>query len=201
LQFGFDRLMSRGAGPLVALLAVVTLGNILLCVIIVIIGGIRNGNSPGDQNLSFLEAGWSSLMRTLDPGTMGGDTGWGLRGVSLTATLGGLFIVSALIGVITTGLNGRLESLRRGDGAFELSGHTLILGWSSVVSAMVADGTIGHHRGMHSARRGRGRARSRNGGAGHGHRWSGEFECGEVAGHRRGEVAQYGGCHSLRSLL
>jgi len=131
--------MSRGAGPLIALLAVVTLGLILFCVLIVIVGGIKNGDSPDDQNLSFLEAGWSSLMRTLDPGTMGGDTGWGLRGVSLMATLGGLFIVSALIGVITTGLDGRLEALRRGRGAVELSGHTLILGWSSGVSAIVSE--------------------------------------------------------------
>jgi len=139
LRFLFDRLMSRGAGPLIALLAVVTLGLILFCVLIVIVGGIKNGDSPDDQNLSFLEAGWSSLMRTLDPGTMGGDTGWGLRGVSLMATLGGLFIVSALIGVITTGLDGRLEALRRGRGAVELSGHTLILGWSSGVSAIVSE--------------------------------------------------------------
>jgi len=139
LRFWFDRLMSRGAGPLIALLAVVTIGLILFCVIIVVVGGIKNGNSPEDQNLSFIEAGWSSLMRTLDPGTMGGDTGWGLRGVSLMATLGGLFIVSALIGVITTGLDGRLESLRRGRGAVELSGHTLILGWSSGVSAIVSE--------------------------------------------------------------
>jgi K+/H+ antiporter YhaU regulatory subunit KhtT len=127
--------MARGAGPLIILLALVSIALITVCVIIVLIGGIKGNN--GDAG--FIEAGWAALMRTLDPGTMGGDSGWGLRSVSLMATLGGLFIVSALIGVITTGLDGRLESLRRGRGAVELSGHTLILGWSANVEALVSE--------------------------------------------------------------
>ncbi len=135
LWFWFERMMARGAGPLIALLALVTLVLIVVCATIVFVGGITNPN--GERG--FIEAGWSSLMRTFDPGTMGGDSGWSLRGVSLVATLGGLFIVSALIGVITTGLDGRLQSLRRGRGSVALNGHTLILGWSSAVEAIVAE--------------------------------------------------------------
>ena len=127
--------MARGAGPLVALLALVTLVLIVVCATIVFVGGIVNPNG----HRGFIEAGWSSLMRTFDPGTMGGDEKWSLRSVSLVATLGGLFIVSALIGVITTGLDGRLQDLRRGRGSVVLSGHTLILGWSSAVEAIVAE--------------------------------------------------------------
>ena len=127
--------MARGAGPLVALLALVTLVLILICATIVLIGGITNPNGKH----GFIEAGWASLMRTFDPGTMGGDEKWPLRSVSLVATLGGLFIVSALIGVITTGLDGRLQALRRGRGSVALNGHTLILGWSSAVEAIVAE--------------------------------------------------------------
>ena len=128
-------MMARGAGPLVALLALVTVMLILICATIVLIGGITNPNGKH----GFIEAGWASLMRTFDPGTMGGDEKWPLRGVSLVATLGGLFIVSALIGVITTGLDGRLQSLRRGRGSVALNGHTLILGWSSAVEAIIAE--------------------------------------------------------------
>ena len=135
LWFWFERMMARGAGPLIALLALVALLLIVACATIVFVGGITNPNG----HRGFVEAGWSSLMRTFDPGTMGGDIGWRLRGVSLAATLGGLFIVSALIGVITTGLDGRLQSLRRGRGSVALNGHTLILGWSSAVEAMIAE--------------------------------------------------------------
>jgi len=135
LWFWFERMMARGAGPLIALLALVTLLLIVFCATVVFVGGITNPN--GEQG--FIEAGWSSLMRTFDPGTMGGDSGWSLRGVSLIATLGGLFIVSALIGVITTGLDGRLQALRRGRGSVALTGHTLILGWSSAVEAIITE--------------------------------------------------------------
>jgi hypothetical protein len=136
LRFWFDRMMARGSGPLMALLAIVVLVLIVLCGLIVVIGGIKD--SDGGP-LSFIEAGWASLMRTFDAGTMGGDQGWSLRAVGLIATIGGIFIVSALIGVITTGLDGRLEALRRGRGSVELSGHTLILGWSANVEAIVSE--------------------------------------------------------------
>jgi len=43
--------------------------------------------------LDFIEAFWESLMRTLDSGTMGGDTGWGFRIVMLFVTLTGIFVV------------------------------------------------------------------------------------------------------------
>ena len=136
LRFWFDRMMARGSGPLMALLALVVLVLIAVCALIILIGGIKNQE---DKKIGFVEGGWSALMRTFDAGTMGGDAGWSLRGVGLIATIGGIFIVSALIGVITTGLDGRLEALRRGRGAVELSGHTLILGWSSNVEAIVSE--------------------------------------------------------------
>jgi ion channel POLLUX/CASTOR len=135
LRFWFDGVMARGSGPLMVLLALVVLALIALCALIVVVGGIKN--DAGESG--FIEAGWAALMRTFDAGTMGGDAGWSLRGVGLIATIGGIFIVSALIGVITTGLDGRLESLRRGRGSVELSGHTLILGWSANVEALVSE--------------------------------------------------------------
>jgi hypothetical protein len=101
--------------------------------------------------VTFIEAGWGALMRTFDAGTMGGDSGWGLRSVGLIATIGGIFIVSALIGVITTGLDGKLEALRRGRGSVELSGHTLILGWSANVEALVSELAEANGNQKHSA--------------------------------------------------
>ena len=48
-------------------------------------------------------------MRTVDTGTVAGDTGWSFRLVGFAITLGGIFIVSALIGVLASGLEGRLN--------------------------------------------------------------------------------------------
>ena len=64
---------------------------------------------------TFLQVAWASLMRTLDPGTMGGDEGdWSFLVAMLTVTFGGIFIVSILIGILTTGIEGELEQLRKG---------------------------------------------------------------------------------------
>src|SRR5690606_29300651 len=83
---------------------------------------------------------WRSLLRTLDPGTMGDDTGTGpFLGLMLLATVGGIFIVSSLIGVITTGLEGKIAELRKGRSRVVEHGHTVLLGWSEQVFTVVAE--------------------------------------------------------------
>ena len=54
-------------------------------------------------------------------------------------TLGGLFIVSALIGVIATGIDEKLVDLRKGRSRVLESDHTLILGWSETVFTIVSE--------------------------------------------------------------
>ena len=79
-------------------------------------------------------------MRTLDPGTMGGDEGSpGFLLGMLTVTLFGIFIISALIGIINTGLEGKLAELRKGRSRVVESGHTVILGWSQEVYTVVSE--------------------------------------------------------------
>ena len=78
-------------------------------------------------------------MRTIDTGTVAGDTGWSFRLVGFAITLGGIFIVSALIGVLASGLEGRLNDLRRGRSQVVETGHTVILGWSPQVFTIVSE--------------------------------------------------------------
>src|SRR5512135_1436419 len=104
LRYYFDNLMSRGTPALIGMLFVFSL-------ILVLIGGAVISTAKFVQDgetapLSFGEAAWESLMRTFDAGTMGGDTGAGYRLVMLFVTLGGVFIVSALIGVLNNGIEG-----------------------------------------------------------------------------------------------
>jgi voltage-gated potassium channel Kch len=90
------------------------------------------GIMPGDEagRLSFGEAMWESLMRTLDAGTMGADEGFQFRLVMLFVTLGGIFVVSALIGVLNNAIEGQMERLRKGRSVVLEANHMLILGWS-----------------------------------------------------------------------
>jgi hypothetical protein len=81
-------------------------------------------------------------MRTLDSGTMGGDTGWAFRWVMLFVTLGGIFVVSALIGVLSSGLEGKLDELRKGRSRVIEKDHTIILNWSASIFDIISELTI-----------------------------------------------------------
>ena len=78
-------------------------------------------------------------MRTLDAGTMGGDAGWGFRCVMLVVTLGGIFVVSALIGVLSAGIEGKLDELRKGRSQVLESDHTIILNWSPSIFDIISE--------------------------------------------------------------
>jgi hypothetical protein len=100
LRYRFDNTISRGAVAVVGWLALATLAAILASAAVLALFVRIDGEKP-----SFIEGFWVSLLRTLDPGTMGGDLGWGFRLVSLAVTFAGLFIVATLIGLITSGID------------------------------------------------------------------------------------------------
>lgn len=131
LRYQFDNLMSRGTPALIGMLFVLSL------VIVMIAGAIistANIVQEGEATpLSFGEAAWESLMRTFDAGTMGADTGAGFRLVMLIVTLGGIFIVSALIGVLNNAIESQMERLRKGRSQVLETNHTLVLGWSAQI--------------------------------------------------------------------
>jgi hypothetical protein len=137
LRYHFDNFMSRGTIALVLGLLVVTLLMILTAATIFVIA--RLGAPDGNQPLGISEAVWQATMRTIDTGTVAGDSGWTFRGVAFLVTLGGIFITSALIGVLANGLDARLGDLRRGRSLVVESGHTVILGWSSQVFVIVSE--------------------------------------------------------------
>jgi Trk K+ transport system NAD-binding subunit len=135
-NYWFDNFMSKGTGALIAGLFVVSVIVILIAAVVI---SVFNINAPEAESMGFLEAFWQSLMRTLDAGTMGGDEGWPFRMVMFFVTLGGIFVLSALIGVLNSGLESKLESLRKGRSMVIESGHTVILGWSNKVFTIISE--------------------------------------------------------------
>ena len=93
----------------------------------------------GGEPRNFIEAAWEALMRTLDSGTMGGDEGWGYRIVMLLVTLAGIFVVSALIGVLSSGLEAKIVELRKGRSRVLETGHTIILNWSPSIVDIISE--------------------------------------------------------------
>ncbi|MBM4424483.1 MAG: potassium transporter TrkA [Chloroflexi bacterium] len=136
LRYRFDNFMSKGTIALIGGLGVIALVIILLASTIITIGRIRQ---EGAEEINFGEAAWESLMRTLDAGTMGGDTGAGFRVIMLAVTFGGIFIVSALIGVINNGIEGKIEEMRKGRSRVIERGHTVVLGWSNQIFPIISE--------------------------------------------------------------
>ncbi len=136
LQYHLDNVFSKGPPALIGLLAALSLLIITLIAAAVTLGGIAQ---PGESPLPFHEAFWQALMRTLDAGTMGADTGWGFRLMMFLVTLGGIFIISALIGVLTSGVAGKLDELRKGRSKVIERGHIVILGWSRQVFTILSE--------------------------------------------------------------
>ncbi|MFL5763787.1 MAG: CASTOR/POLLUX-related putative ion channel [Bacteroidia bacterium] len=136
LRYKFDNTMSKGTPALIMWLGITSL-------VVVLVSGLTlflfKITGEGEEPLSFIEGAWRSLMRTMDAGTVGGDNGWTYRIVGLIVTIGGIFIFSALIGVLSNGINDKLEQLRKGRSFVIEQNHTLILGWSSKVFTIISE--------------------------------------------------------------
>jgi voltage-gated potassium channel Kch len=137
VRYGFDNVMSRGTPALIGFLGLASLTLIALAALVMVILRIVPGGMESPPG--FIESMWLSLMRTLDSGTMGGDEGRGFRVTMLFVTLGGIFIVSALIGVLNSGLESKLDEMRKGRSFVIEKDHTLILGWSPKIFTVLSE--------------------------------------------------------------
>jgi ion channel POLLUX/CASTOR len=139
LRYMFDNSMSSGTPALVAWLIAATLLLIIVFSVILAITGMNN-DGPHRGPVANL---FYNLLHALDPGTVGGDSGsWPYLLTMLLLTLGGLFIVSALIGVLATGIDSKLADLRRGRSIVLEVEHTVILGWSESIFTIISELTL-----------------------------------------------------------
>jgi voltage-gated potassium channel Kch len=136
LHYSFDNFMSRGTAALIGGLAVVSGLFILLCAVIVTAIGLKPEEA---DSWSFPESLWGILMRTLDTGTVGGDSGWFFRLFMLLVTFGGIFVISTLIGLITSGIESKLQDLRTGRSQVIETDHIVILGWSFQIFTLLSE--------------------------------------------------------------
>jgi ion channel POLLUX/CASTOR len=139
VRYRFDNFMSRGPIALVG-------GLVLASALVIVLGALLTfalGVAPapeGADKPGLLTLIWLSAMRAMDAGALGGDDGSPLYLLlMLLVTLGGIFVVSALIGVLNTGLGAKVDDLRKGRSRVVESGHTLLLGWSGHIHTIVSE--------------------------------------------------------------
>ena len=136
LKYWFDNLMSRGAHMMILLLGFLSFIIILFSALTIWYLQI----APESQEpLGFIESIWQSLLRALDSGAMGADNGWPFRIISFLVTLGGIFVLSILIGVLGSSIEEKLNNLRKGKSFVIEKGHTLILGYSSKIFTIISE--------------------------------------------------------------
>ena len=134
LQYRFDNFMSMGTPALL-------IGLFLISALIIFVAAalVRiTHTAPNDEGV--LQIAWMGLLRTLDSGTMGGDTGSPFfLFMMLVVTFGGVFVVSALIGILNNGLEEKLDELRKGRSQVLENDHTLILGWTPQIFTVISE--------------------------------------------------------------
>ena len=139
LRYEFDKTMSGGTPALIGWLGVVSALIILAFGTFVALTGIApEGSGP----LGFIEATWETMMRAMDAGTIGGDNGWSYRLTMIFVTFAGIFVVSALIGVLNSGIENKLDELRKGRSRVLEQDHTIILNWSPSIFDIISELTI-----------------------------------------------------------
>jgi ion channel POLLUX/CASTOR len=139
LRYYFENTMSAGPSGVIKWLALASLFMVLVLGLIILVFGIKSTPGAEGEKLGFIEGAWQSLMATLDSGTMGGDEGWPFRAVRFIATLGGIFVISILIGTISSGIDSKIDELKKGHSNVLETNHTLILGWSEKVFSIISE--------------------------------------------------------------
>ena len=132
ISYWIDFFMSKGPLTIIILLFVMMMTAV--CII-----GLAAYLVRGDTHLGYEI--WMSLMNTLDAGNLAGtDTGNIPYVVMMSiATLCGLFVTSTLIGVIASGVEAKINDLKKGTSVVQESGHTTIIGFDDNVFSLLAE--------------------------------------------------------------
>ena len=140
LRYAFDATMSRGTTALVGWLGLGTALMIGLHALLLTVAGLQPEDVRTDGPEEALRVAWYGLMRAMDAGTLGGDAtdwNWPLLAANFGITLGGIFVLSTLISILSSGLEGRIEQLRKGRSIVVEQGHTVILGWTPAIPVVL----------------------------------------------------------------
>lgn len=131
-SYWIDFFMSKGPATMIILLfaAMITAVGIIGLIAFLV---------DGSHSLGYQL--WMSLMHTLDAGTLAGNSTENIPYVVMmsVATLCGLFVTSTLIGVIASGVEARINDLRKGTSVVQEAGHTTIIGFDDNVFTLLSE--------------------------------------------------------------
>lgn len=131
IRYAFDNTMSKGTIALIGWLALLSAVVVLIISVIVWILKINS-------EVYFLDQIWTYIMVTLEASDTAAGP-WSLRLTSLALVLTSIFVISTLIGVLTSGIEGKIEELQKGRSKVIEVNHTVILGWTEQVFSIISE--------------------------------------------------------------
>jgi len=134
LRYRFDNTLARGPIALIGWLALAAGLLVLVATAIVLLWA---GASP--EGLNGGQVFWDILSQALTPNPVDATFPWPFLLVMFFVTIGSLFGVSLLIGVLNAGIEHRVESLQRGRSRVIEHDHVVILGWNEQVFAIISE--------------------------------------------------------------
>ncbi|MBW8486555.1 CASTOR/POLLUX-related putative ion channel [Actinomadura parmotrematis] len=133
LRYWFDNTMSRGTPALVGWLALVSLTLVVvLSALMVTVDGRRASVGTSTHEI------WKNTVETFH---LGDATSGGLvyRALVVALALAGLFFASALISLLTSGVDRKIAELRKGRSLVIERDHTVLIGWSEQIFPMISE--------------------------------------------------------------
>ena len=132
-RYWLDKRMAKGTGSMIRALSFTTIIVILFLAGILILFGVNDECSP-------LHAIWDSFATAINAEIpSSGDGSLLFIIINAIAAIIGLFFTSILIGIIATGIETKLQSLRNGNAEVLEKNHTIILGWNDTTFAILAE--------------------------------------------------------------
>jgi len=146
LRYRFDSTISKGT--------IAVIGWLFVTAFMLIVGMsiIVYATKIGFQDKGLFGIMWETLMRTLSTAPVSRDKGSILfMLLMLVTTFGGVFTVSILIGLLTTGIKNKIDDFRKGRSYVTETGHVIILGWSSQIFTVISELAIANENKPRSA--------------------------------------------------
>lgn len=144
-QYAFDNTLARGPRALIGWLALAT------AILIIVATSLVVGLNGIPQGANVFDVFWNILSQALTPNPVDSSNPLTYLAVMLVVTLGSLFMVSILIGILSNEIQARVDALRRGRSRVLEDDHTIILGWSPQIFTIISELIIANQNRKHGA--------------------------------------------------
>lgn len=144
VQYGLDDIFARGSSAQFLLILAFALVVIAFGMSSYFLGLFDDENAEVEGVVRKIDGGfwdtlWWSMKHVFDPAFFDLDHGATLPVilVSLVVSIMGMVMFAILVGFMSSAIEERMATLRKGNSAVKESGHVLILGWSNKVPAIL----------------------------------------------------------------